>query len=279
MWASRAAAAWLQLLADLTESQKETDELFEQHGIKINVDPKSLLYLNGTTIDFKDEIKGAGSSSATRTPPVPVVWVQLSFDFPRGTGPKPVPLSFPGLRGDAVARVTGVCSAATSGSAPRMRPSEGWSRSDRGRWNRSPAEMTLPSGVPFRVIAPLKCPNRCSASAVGVPAAAAATFSPCATSRAVAVSRPDRGICQVITEHAARIHRIARHLRHARLIDMLGSVQDPDWNSWVQGPRAGRGRITKGRLSQNPKASASSGTTTSPSAVTASLIGASGSRP
>ena len=45
---------------DLTESQKETDEVFEQHGIKIICDPKSLLYLNGTTIDFKDEIMGRG---------------------------------------------------------------------------------------------------------------------------------------------------------------------------------------------------------------------------
>jgi iron-sulfur cluster assembly protein len=47
-------------LLDLTESQKDTDEVFEQHGIKIIVDPKSLLYLNGTTIDFKDEIMGRG---------------------------------------------------------------------------------------------------------------------------------------------------------------------------------------------------------------------------
>lgn len=47
-------------LLDLTESQKETDEVFEQHGIKVIVDPKSLLYLNGTTIDFKDEIMGRG---------------------------------------------------------------------------------------------------------------------------------------------------------------------------------------------------------------------------
>lgn len=45
---------------DLTESQKETDEVFEQHGIKIICDPKSLLYLNGTTIDFKDELMGRG---------------------------------------------------------------------------------------------------------------------------------------------------------------------------------------------------------------------------
>ena len=45
---------------DLTESQKETDELFEQHGIKIICDPKSLLYLNGTIVDFKDELMGRG---------------------------------------------------------------------------------------------------------------------------------------------------------------------------------------------------------------------------
>ncbi len=45
---------------DLTESQKETDEVFEQHGVKIICDPKSLLYLNGTTVDFRDEIMGRG---------------------------------------------------------------------------------------------------------------------------------------------------------------------------------------------------------------------------
>ena len=45
---------------DLTESQKETDELFDQNGIKIICDPKSMLYLNGTTIDFRDEIMGRG---------------------------------------------------------------------------------------------------------------------------------------------------------------------------------------------------------------------------
>jgi iron-sulfur cluster assembly protein len=47
-------------LLDLTESQKETDEEFERHGIRVICDPKSLLYLNGTTIDFKDEIMGRG---------------------------------------------------------------------------------------------------------------------------------------------------------------------------------------------------------------------------
>ncbi len=47
-------------LLDLTETQKDTDEIFEQHGIKIIIDPKSLLYLNGVTVDFKDEIMGRG---------------------------------------------------------------------------------------------------------------------------------------------------------------------------------------------------------------------------
>ncbi|MBL8744888.1 MAG: iron-sulfur cluster insertion protein ErpA [Phycisphaerae bacterium] len=47
-------------LLDLTEAQKETDEVFDQHGIKLVCDPKSYLYLNGTTIDFKDEIMGRG---------------------------------------------------------------------------------------------------------------------------------------------------------------------------------------------------------------------------
>ena len=47
-------------LLDLTESQKDSDEVFVQHGIKVIVDPKSLLYLNGTTVDFKDEIMGRG---------------------------------------------------------------------------------------------------------------------------------------------------------------------------------------------------------------------------
>ena len=47
-------------LLDLTESRKDTDEVFEQHGIRIICDPKSLLYLNGVNIDFKDEIMGRG---------------------------------------------------------------------------------------------------------------------------------------------------------------------------------------------------------------------------
>ncbi len=47
-------------LLDLTEVQKDTDELSDQHGIKVIVDPKSLLYLSGVTVDFKDELMGRG---------------------------------------------------------------------------------------------------------------------------------------------------------------------------------------------------------------------------
>ena len=53
-----ALAALLRLLG--IERSLEHDEVFTQHGITIVCDPKSLLYLNGTTIDFKDEIMGRG---------------------------------------------------------------------------------------------------------------------------------------------------------------------------------------------------------------------------
>lgn len=47
-------------LLDLTETEKEQDEKFEKHGITVVCDPKSYLYLNGVTIDFKDEVMGRG---------------------------------------------------------------------------------------------------------------------------------------------------------------------------------------------------------------------------
>ncbi len=45
---------------DLTENKKDTDEAFEQHGVTVICDPRSLTYLNGTTVDFKDEVMGRG---------------------------------------------------------------------------------------------------------------------------------------------------------------------------------------------------------------------------
>ena len=45
---------------DLTETKDEADEEFDFHGITVICDPKSFLYLNGTTVDFKDEVMGRG---------------------------------------------------------------------------------------------------------------------------------------------------------------------------------------------------------------------------
>jgi iron-sulfur cluster assembly protein len=45
---------------DLTEHKGEQDEEWDIHGIKVICDPRSQLYLEGTTVDFKDEIMGRG---------------------------------------------------------------------------------------------------------------------------------------------------------------------------------------------------------------------------
>jgi len=45
---------------DLTESVSDTDEQWAQHGIQVVCDAKSQLYLEGTIIDFKDELMGRG---------------------------------------------------------------------------------------------------------------------------------------------------------------------------------------------------------------------------
>ncbi|MGC9258832.1 MAG: iron-sulfur cluster insertion protein ErpA [Phycisphaerae bacterium] len=45
---------------DLTEDASDTDEIMESQGIKVLADRKSYLYLNGTEIDFKNEVMGRG---------------------------------------------------------------------------------------------------------------------------------------------------------------------------------------------------------------------------
>ena len=45
---------------DLTDTVGEFDEQCEQHGVHVVCDPKSLIYLEGTTVDFKDELVGRG---------------------------------------------------------------------------------------------------------------------------------------------------------------------------------------------------------------------------
>lgn len=49
----------------------QTDEVFEDKGVKVIVDKKSLLYLLGTTLDFSDGLNGKGfqfvNPNASRT--------------------------------------------------------------------------------------------------------------------------------------------------------------------------------------------------------------------
>lgn len=48
-------------MLDLTEEAKgENDKELESNGVKMLIDEKSSLYLDGTEIDFKDEVMGRG---------------------------------------------------------------------------------------------------------------------------------------------------------------------------------------------------------------------------
>ncbi len=45
---------------DLVDTMTETDENWDQHGVPVICDSKSFLYLDGTTIDYRDEMMGRG---------------------------------------------------------------------------------------------------------------------------------------------------------------------------------------------------------------------------
>ena len=45
---------------DVAKKMDEGDELFETNGVKVVCDQKSYLYLNGTTVDFKDKLMERG---------------------------------------------------------------------------------------------------------------------------------------------------------------------------------------------------------------------------
>ena len=42
------------------DEAKEGDEVFERGGVKVMLDPESAGYLRGSTIDYADELAGAG---------------------------------------------------------------------------------------------------------------------------------------------------------------------------------------------------------------------------
>ncbi|MFM1913165.1 MAG: hypothetical protein RIR51_1003 [Bacteroidota bacterium] len=56
---------------DFSSEPRENDMVFEDKGVKIMVDKKSILYLAGTELDFSDGLNGKGfqfhNPNATRT--------------------------------------------------------------------------------------------------------------------------------------------------------------------------------------------------------------------
>lgn len=42
------------------DNAQENDHIVEQHGIKVFIDPKSAIYLKGTTLDFQGGLEGRG---------------------------------------------------------------------------------------------------------------------------------------------------------------------------------------------------------------------------
>lgn len=56
---------------DFDNAQKPKDQVFEDNGVKIVTDMKSLLYLLGTTLEFSDGLNGKGfyfnNPNASRT--------------------------------------------------------------------------------------------------------------------------------------------------------------------------------------------------------------------
>ena len=44
----------------ITDEERETDKVVEQHGVKVMVDKKSYIYLVGTELEFSDGLNGKG---------------------------------------------------------------------------------------------------------------------------------------------------------------------------------------------------------------------------
>ncbi len=44
----------------ITDEERDTDKVVEQHGIKVMVDKKSYIYLVGTELEFSDGLNGKG---------------------------------------------------------------------------------------------------------------------------------------------------------------------------------------------------------------------------
>ena len=49
----------LEYLMDF-DAQKDGDKIFEKDGAKVIVDPKSMLYINNSVLDFAESLQGSG---------------------------------------------------------------------------------------------------------------------------------------------------------------------------------------------------------------------------
>ena len=50
----------LNYVLDLVDEPEHNDRVFTQHRVRVYCDPKSYLYLNGTQIDFEQNMMGGG---------------------------------------------------------------------------------------------------------------------------------------------------------------------------------------------------------------------------
>jgi iron-sulfur cluster assembly protein len=45
---------------EFADAPEAKDRIFEQHGVAVYIDPKSLLYLKGTLLDFSSSVQSSG---------------------------------------------------------------------------------------------------------------------------------------------------------------------------------------------------------------------------
>ncbi len=50
----------LNYVLDIVEEPESNDRVFNAHGVRLFCDPKSYLYLNGTSVDYESSMTGGG---------------------------------------------------------------------------------------------------------------------------------------------------------------------------------------------------------------------------
>ena len=66
------------------DKMQDGDKVFEDNGVKVVVDKKSLLYLLGTTLEFSGGLNGKGFQFVNPMPAAPVAVVKASAFSPSG---------------------------------------------------------------------------------------------------------------------------------------------------------------------------------------------------